>query len=406
MTKDLRPYASYRDSDLAWLGNIPCHWRLERAKWLFRKMSRPPEDGDGVVTCFRDGVVTLRRNRRTAGFTESLKEIGYQGVRRNDLVIHAMDAFAGAIGVSDSDGKCTPVYAVCEARAEANPQYYARILREMARGNFIGALSRGIRERSTDFRFETLASLSLPCPTRFEQDRITNFLDHTDHRIQRYIRAKQKLIRMLEEQKQAIINRAVTCGLDSNVRLKPSGIAWLGDLPEHWVVMPLKRWVATKVTDGPHETPRWLDEGVEFVSAEAMVGGRFDFSRRRGFISRDQHELYCRKCRPQRDDIFMCKSGATTGKIAIVETDREFSVWSPLALIRVDSTRVLPRLLCQVLQSEYVQSQVQNTWSYGTQPNLSMAAMERISIALPPVNEQHQLLAYLVRELGACPTIK
>ena len=128
-----------------------------------------------------------------------------------------------------------------------------------------------------------------------------------------------------------------------------------------------------------------------------MVRGSLDFSRRRGFISREQHEVYCRKCRPQRDDIFMCKSGATTGKVAIVETADEFSVWSPLALIRVDPQKVLARLLFAVLQASYVQRQVQDTWSYGTQPNLAMGAMERLVVVLPPIDEQREVLAHLDR---------
>lgn len=112
MIPGLKPYAEMKNSGIAWLGHVPEHWGLRGGKWLFRKVDRPVRDIDDVVTCFRDGTVTLRKNRRVSGFTESLKEIGYQGIRRGDLVIHAMDAFAGAIGVADSDGKGTPVYSV------------------------------------------------------------------------------------------------------------------------------------------------------------------------------------------------------------------------------------------------------------------------------------------------------
>ena len=105
MVLDLQPYPAYKLSGLVWLPEIPAHWRTGRGKWLLKQMRRPIRDADEVVTCFRDGVVTLRKNRRTEGFTESLQEIGYQGIRAGDLVIHAMDAFAGAIGVADSDGK-------------------------------------------------------------------------------------------------------------------------------------------------------------------------------------------------------------------------------------------------------------------------------------------------------------
>ena len=211
---DFKPYPTYKDSGVPWLGEVPAHWEMERGKWLFRKMNRPIRDADEVVTCFRDGIVTLRKNRRVRGFTESLKEIGYQGIRRGDLVIHGMDAFAGAIGVADTDGKGTPVYSVCKPGLTANAPYYAYALREMARSQWIQALAKGIRERSTDFRFEGFGSQPVPLPPLPEQSAIVRYLDHADRRIQRYIRAKQKLIKLLEEQKQALIHQAVTGQID------------------------------------------------------------------------------------------------------------------------------------------------------------------------------------------------
>src|SRR5690606_1232812 len=111
--------ARMKQSNISWVGLMPDHWDTKRANFLFWLAQRPPRDGDDIVTAFRDGQVTLRKNRRTEGFTNALKEAGYQGVRRGDLVIHAMDAFAGAIGVSDSDGKCTPVYSCCVPRPSA-----------------------------------------------------------------------------------------------------------------------------------------------------------------------------------------------------------------------------------------------------------------------------------------------
>ena len=94
-------YDAYKDSGVQWIGEIPSDWSIEKAKWIFSRAERPVRKEDEIVTCFRDGEVTLRSNRRTEGFTNALKEHGYQGIRKGDLVIHAMDAFAGAIGVSE-----------------------------------------------------------------------------------------------------------------------------------------------------------------------------------------------------------------------------------------------------------------------------------------------------------------
>jgi len=236
----LKPYSAMKDSGIEWLGKVPEHWELERGKNLFKRVERSVREMDEVVTCFRDGTVTLRKNRRTQGFTESLKEIGYQGIRVGDLVIHAMDAFAGAVGVADSDGKGTPVYAVCKPKPNANAHYHALVLREMARSQWILALATGIRERSTDFRFGTYASQRVPLPPLPEQDAIVRFIEYVDRRIWRYIRAKRKLIELLEEQKQAIIHRAVTRGLDPDAPLKDSGVEWLGQVPAHWQISRVK----------------------------------------------------------------------------------------------------------------------------------------------------------------------
>lgn len=208
----MRSYDEYKESNIAWLGEIPAHWDITRGKNLYRKMNRPVNDGDEVITCFRNGEVTLRKNRRTTGFTESLKEIGYQGIKKGDLVIHVMDAFAGAIGVSDSDGKGTPVYSVCQAKGEANNYYYAYVLREMARTGYIQSLYRGIRERSSDFRFEVFANQYYPVPPLSEQERIAKFLDYKISRIEKLISLRERQIIDLEDLKKALINRAVTQG--------------------------------------------------------------------------------------------------------------------------------------------------------------------------------------------------
>ena len=237
----MKQYDSYKDSGIYFLPKLPSNWEIRKGKYLFKEENRPVRSDDEIVTCFRDGQVTLRKNRRTEGFTNSLKEIGYQGVRRGDLVIHNMDAFAGAIGISDSDGKATPVYACCTPKSEEVSQYYyCYLLRYLARNGFILSLAKGIRERSTDFRFNDFKELYLPVPTRKEQDAIVAYLDSATSKIDEAIAQQQKMIDLLNERKQIIINNAVTKGLDPNVKMKPSGIDWIGDIPEHWEVIRIK----------------------------------------------------------------------------------------------------------------------------------------------------------------------
>ena len=272
MIDDLKPYPAYKDSGLPWLGKVPSHWIIERAKGLFAKVERPVRPDDEHITCFRDGTVTLRKNRRLRGYTEAIYELGYQGIRKGDLVIHAMDAFAGATGVSDSDGKGSPIYGVCQPKGNANSHYYAVVVREMARSQWILALSRGIRERSTDFRFESFGRQYVPFPPPDEQAAIVRFLDHANGKIERAIRAKRKLIGLLNEQKQAIIHRAVTRGLDPAVKLKPSGIPWLGDVPEHWD-LPLNQRIFKediRPHNGKPEVPLSLSQRSGLIATAEM----------------------------------------------------------------------------------------------------------------------------------------
>ncbi|WMX35166.1 restriction endonuclease subunit S [Aeromonas caviae] len=231
-------YYTYKDSGVEGIGKIPSTWKLKKAKWLFSKVDRPVRSEDEIVTCFRDGQVTLRSNRRTEGFTNALKEHGYQGIRVGDLVIHAMDAFAGAIGVSDSNGKATPVYSVCVPRNEkqVNPFFYAYYLRDLALSGYIVSLAKGIRERSTDFRFSDFSQLFLPLPDLDEQTAIAKFLDKKTIQIDEAITIKKQQISLLNERKQMLIQQAVTQGLDSNVPMKDSGVAWIGKIPAHWEV--------------------------------------------------------------------------------------------------------------------------------------------------------------------------
>ena len=388
---------------------LPSNWKIRKGKYLFKEENRPIRSDDEIVTCFRDGQVTLRKNRRTEGFTNSLKEIGYQGVRKGDLVIHNMDAFAGAIGVSDSDGKATPVYACCTPKSEEVSQYYyCYLLRYLARNGFILSLAKGIRERSTDFRFNDFKELYLPVPTRKEQDAIVTYLDAATSKIDEAIAQQQKMIDLLNERKQIIINNAVTKGLDPNVKMKPSGIDWIGDIPEHWKVMKTLFALSMPITDGPHETPQLYDDGIPFVSAEAVScgNGRIDFDHIRGFISKAYYEECCKKYIPRRNDIYMIKSGATTGKVALVDTDRVFTIWSPLAVFRCNDKVMEFNYLFYLLQADSYQMQVQLGWSYGTQQNIGMRTLEKLKIQVPSLEEQRSIANFLNERISKIEVAK
>ena len=238
-------YQNYRETAIPWLSQLPSHWGEKRAKYLFNKENRVPTETDEVITCFRDGTVTLRKNRRTTGFTESFKEIGYQGIKKGDLVIHQMDAFAGSTGVSDSDGKGTPVYSVCTPKDDtALTQYYAKVIRHMGINGFIQSLYRGIRERSSDFRFETFARQLLPVPPLAEQEKIVSYIDSKTLTIDAYVAERERELRLLNELKETEIANVVTQGLNPNVKMKSYKSLLNDTCPEHWQIIRNKSFLS------------------------------------------------------------------------------------------------------------------------------------------------------------------
>lgn len=208
VTKGLNPDAEMKDSGIQWIGMIPSHWDCIRGKYILKYIQKPVREDDGVITCFRDGEVTLRSNRREDGFTVADKEIGYQGIDVGDLVVHGMDGFAGAIGISDSRGKASPVLNVLDTKQ--NKSYIMYFLRSMAYSDVFLALATGIRVRSCDLRWNKLAELFYPIPPIEEQDAIVKHIDDVLRKVNEVIVQKKDQLSVLDAYKKSLIFEYVT----------------------------------------------------------------------------------------------------------------------------------------------------------------------------------------------------
>lgn len=180
-------------------------------------------------------------------------------------------------------------------------------------------------------------------------------------------------------------------------KMKDSGIEWIGEIPEGWSVSKVLHCLSMPITDGPHTTPILYDTGIPFVSAEAVScgNGRIDFSHIRGYISEQFYKECCQKYVPEIDDIYMIKSGATTGRVAIVDTTRVFTIWSPLAVFRCNKDCILPKFLYYYLQSPAFQKEVEFGWTFGTQQNIGMRSLEQMKVCVPQLNKQDTIANYL-----------
>ncbi|RAZ39608.1 restriction endonuclease subunit S [Campylobacter hyointestinalis subsp. lawsonii] len=209
VTKGLNPkILKFKDSGIPWIGQIPKHWEIKKGKYIFTNPQKPVLETDEVITCFRDGEVTLRSKRREDGFTISLKEIGYQGIDAGDLVIHGMDGFAGAIGISEYRGKCSPVLNILETKN--SKKFYMYFLRSMAYNGVFEALSTGIRVRTCDTNWAKIKNIVYLVPPLNEQKEIAEFLDKKCEKIDRLNENYTKQIAALKEYKKSLIYECVT----------------------------------------------------------------------------------------------------------------------------------------------------------------------------------------------------
>jgi type I restriction enzyme S subunit len=282
-------------------------------------------------------------------------------------------------------------YIVLLLVSKDNPEYFKFLLRDFDIRH-LKSLGSGVRQTIS---FTHLLSEELPLPPLSEQQQIVSYLDTKTSQIDTLIEKTKLKIQLLKENRTSLINEVVTKGLNPNVEMKDSGVEWIGEIPSHFQLISIKHLVTTKVTDGPHLTPIFQDTGIPFLSVEGVVGNQIDFKKVRGFISIEDHLEFSKKCKPKRNDVLLVKSGSTTGKSTIVETDLEFNIWSPLCIIRSNETKILPKFTFQTFQSGYFKLMIENNWSYGTQPNIGMGVIENLRIVVPPIFEQNEIVSYL-----------
>ncbi len=269
MIDKLKPYTEYKESGLPWLGGIASGWRTLRGKGVFSAVDVRSETGkeELLSVSASDGVVP--RSQKTVTMFKAKSYIGHKLCWPGDLVVNSIWAWMQGLGVARHHGLISSAYSVYRPRQEFTDygRFFHYLLRSAAYKWELQTRSKGVwisRLQLLDIAFMDMPVL-LPPPD--EQAAIVRFLDHTNRRIDRFIRAKKKVIALLNEQKQAIIHRTVTRGLDPNVPLKPSGIPWLGEIPKHWEVRPIKHWaklnsrLLTERTNPDYEF-KYLDIGT------------------------------------------------------------------------------------------------------------------------------------------------
>jgi len=389
------------DRNVPWLNQCRSSWNFKPIKYLCELNARVlPEDTDPNTEIFYIDIGSVNPD---GSWTTSEPMIFNQApsrarrvLRNGDVLISTVRTYLRAITYIDKISEnfiCSTGFAVLSAKKDVNPKFLAHWVRSTYFVAEIVARSVGVSYpaiNATD-----IGNLPFPILSLDEQRTIAAFLDSETERIDTLITKKERQIELLQEKRTALISHAITRGLNPDVKMKDSGVEWMGEIPEHWEILAIKRITNVPITDGPHETPELLDEGIPFISAEAIKNDKVDFAKMRGYISLEDHAKFSRKYKPQRGDIYLIKSGATTGNVAFVDTDDEFNIWSPLAAIRPDSKKAITPFVFFFMKSKNFFQSIELGWSYGTQQNIGMNVIENIPIALPPLEEQESIAALL-----------
>ena len=229
-------------SGVEWLGDVPAHWDVRRLRNVLTGTNIRNQPDLPLLSVLRERGVILRDVSNSEENHNFIPDdlTNYKVVKNGQFAMNKMKAWQGSYGVSQSDGIVSPAYYVFDVQ-EVVQSYVHAATRSIAYVPFFAQASDGVRIAQWDLSQPRMREIPFLVPPAPEQRAIVGYLDYVDRRIRRYVAAKRKLIALLEEEKQAIVNQAVTCGLDPTVRFKPSGVEWLGDVPEHWEMRRSKR---------------------------------------------------------------------------------------------------------------------------------------------------------------------
>lgn len=372
-------YSDYKDSGVKWIGTIPKHWEVTIAKHVLRKLNRPRKKNGNTVICSNHGYSKLLGDIKQG--LVSLTQHDYQGVNKGDLLVHGMDAWHGAIAISNHVGDCTSVVHVCDSKH--NKTYIAYFLKMLAIFNIYKVISNGVRQNTSDFRsWQKFGDIQLILPLLEEQTRIANFLDDKCAKIDQAIQHKEKLIELLKERKQIIIQNVVTCGLNPDVKMKDSGVDWIGEIPEGWEVKKLGLLANVIDPQPDHRAPKIDPNGLPYLGIRDINAD--------GTININTARTVEVKAIEKQENAFTLKDGDILyGKVGtlglpkrVILGGERVALSATLVIVQTDD-EITSRYLKFALDSSLLYSQIQRIITGATRPALGIQQIRKFMIPFP-----------------------
>ena len=400
MTADLNPYPAYKDSGVEWLGEVPEHWESRKLRTVLRNAAMRNRPDLPLLSVVREkGVIVRDVSNQDENHNFIPDDLtNYKVVREGQFAMNKMKAWQGSYGISRHDGIVSPAYFVFNLNGVAG-NFFNAAIRSKAYVHFFTQASDGVRIGQWDLSQARMREIAFLVPPLSEQAGIGRFLDHIDRRIRRYIRAKQKLITLLEEQKQAIIHQAVTGQVDVRTgqpypAYKPSGVEWLGEVPQGWQRCRLRNIVSMVTTGSRGWASYASDTGPLFIRVANLSRGslrlRFDDLVRLDLPITSE----AGRTRIEAGDLLLSVT-AYIGSVGVAPEGFEEAYVSQ----HVARCRPLPgmhaRWLGYVLLSTVGQTHGQMSLYGGTKDGLSLDDVKNYPILLPPQHEQEPAVRWI-----------
>jgi type I restriction enzyme S subunit len=395
-------YSAYKPSGVEWLGEVPEHWEVKRVRRMFEIKKRiAGELGFDILSITQQGIKV--RDPESNDGQVSMDYSKYQVVEPGDFAMNHMDLLTGYVDISRRLGVTSPdyrVFSIAEPR-RSDPGYLLYIFQMGYRQKILYAYGQGSSQLGRwRLPTEEFQDWTIPFPSPEEQASIANFLDHETAKIDALIAEQQRLIELLQEKRQAVISHAVTKGLNPDAPMKDSGVEWLGEVPEHWEVLPIKH-TCSLLRDGTHLPPARVAEGIPLLSVRNIQGHAFGLRDDDSLISEQDFSELSRSFVPEPDDVMLAIVGATIGKAAIVPSGiGRFHIQRSLAIFRSKPELLVAKWLLGIFGSIRFNSLLWQNVGFSAQPGIYLGVLKDIRIPVPPKKEQEEILARLEESIN------
>jgi type I restriction enzyme S subunit len=389
-----------KDSGIEWIGKIPKDWELSKIGSAYSERNTKVSDTDyKALSVTMNGIVPQLETAAKTDNGDNRKLI-----RINDFVINSRSDRRGSCGISPYDGSCSLINTVLIPRENMNNAYYGFLFKTSQFADEFYKWGHGIVDDLWSTKWSEMKNIYIPEPSLDNQQRIASFLDSKCAKIDEYLFRQQQVIEKLKEYKQSVITETVTKGLDPDVPMKDSGVEWIGRIPNKFGIVKLKM-VTNMVTDGTHQTPNYLPEGVPFLSIKDISSGIINFSNTK-FISNETHNILSKHANVEKGDILFTRIG-TLGVAVVVETDIKFDIFVSLGLIKPKNNLVISKWLAYYMSSYSYYQYIQLVKAGGgtTAAKFNLFDVLNSKIIVPSIVDQQRIVYYLDTKCAAIDAV-